>query len=90
MPDGNDQALLDHITTGLHRLTGLPEAIVHPPGHLQTKRNAEWVRSQFDADPAMRQDYLQAAVMHLTFSRTSRPASSATSKPWSPTSPPTA
>ena len=64
MSDGNDPALLDHAVTGIHRLMGVPEAIAYPPGHLQTKRNAEWVRSQFDADPDMRREYLQAAVMH--------------------------
>ena len=57
MPEGSDQALLDRVVTGLRDFVG-------QPGHRQIKSNAEWVRRQFDANPAMRQEYLQAAVMH--------------------------
>ena len=57
MADGNDQSLLDRVVTGLRDFVG-------QPGHRQIKSNAEWVRQQFEADPAMRREYLQAAVMH--------------------------
>jgi hypothetical protein len=55
--DDNDQALLDRVVTGLRDFVG-------EPGHRQIKSNAEWVRQQLEADPAMRQEYLQAAAMH--------------------------
>src|ERR1017187_7640655 len=57
MANDTDPALLDRVVTGLRDIVG-------QPGHRQTKSNAEWVRQQFDADPAMRRDYCQAAVMH--------------------------
>ena len=55
--DENNPSLLDRVVTGLRDLVG-------QPGHRQIKSNVEWVRQQFDADPAMRREYLQAAVRH--------------------------
>jgi hypothetical protein len=55
--DENDQTLLDRVVTGLRDFVG-------QPGHRQIKSNAEWVRQQFEADPALRHEYLQAAVTH--------------------------
>ena len=57
MPDGNNPALLDRVVTGLRDFVG-------KPGHRQTANNAEWVRQQFDADPAMQQEYRRAAVIY--------------------------
>ena len=64
MSDGNDQALLDRLTSGIHAMQGLEEAAAARPEQLQTTANAAWVRQQFDADPQMRRDYLQAAAAH--------------------------
>jgi hypothetical protein len=55
--DGNDPSLLDRVVAGLRDFVG-------HPGHRQIKSNAEWVRQQLEADPAMRREYLQAAAMH--------------------------
>jgi hypothetical protein len=55
--DGNTPALLDRVVTGLRDFVG-------QPGHRQIKSNAEWVRQQFDVNPAMQREYRQAAVMH--------------------------
>jgi hypothetical protein len=57
MTDGNNPQLLDRLVGGLRDFVG-------QPGHRQIKTNAEWVRQQFDANPAMRREYLQAAVSY--------------------------
>jgi hypothetical protein len=57
MTDGNNPALLGRVVTGLRDFVG-------QPGHRQVKSNVEWVRQQFDANPTMRREYLQAASMH--------------------------
>jgi len=64
MADDSDAALLDRVTSGLHAMEGLEEADPARPQQLQTTTNAAWVRQQFDANPAMRQDYLQASAAH--------------------------
>ena len=55
-----DQAFLTRTAKGLRDFFGFTA-----PGHAQTKRNAEWLRQQFEAaDEQMRTDYLRAAARH--------------------------
>jgi hypothetical protein len=64
VPDGNDQALLDRIGSDLHRMEGLEQTVPATHAQIQPTQNLEWVNRQFEGDPAMRRDYLQAAAAH--------------------------
>lgn len=64
MPDGDDQALLDRMATGLKGMEGFEQATPARSETLQTKTKAAWLRQQYTADPAMWRDYVQAAVRH--------------------------
>jgi hypothetical protein len=62
--DDTHQTLLDRVATGIHGLEGLQESSPASPAHFQPAGHAAWVRRQFDADPIMGRDYLQAAARH--------------------------
>lgn len=57
--EGTDQAFLTRTAKGLRDFFGFTA-----PGDAQTKRNAEWVRQEFEADKQIRPDYLRAAARH--------------------------
>lgn len=59
MPQGSDQTLITRTPKGLRDFFGFTA-----PGENHAKRNAEWVRQQFEADKHMRPDYLRAAGRH--------------------------
>ena len=62
MSDENDQALLDRVATGISSLEGMEKSADARPAQFRPAGAEAWVRSQYEANPAMWPDYLQAAI----------------------------
>lgn len=64
MADGSDPSLLDRLKNFIRSFQGQEQAAPASEEQLRPSGHAAWVRQQFDADPTMGPDYMQAAVQH--------------------------
>jgi hypothetical protein len=62
--DESDQALLDRVATGISSLGGLEKSADARPAQFRPAGAEAWVRQQYDANPDMWPDYLQAGIRH--------------------------
>jgi hypothetical protein len=62
MADENDQALLDRVATGISSLEGMEKLADARPAQFRPAWAEAWARQQYDANPAIWPDYLQAAI----------------------------
>lgn len=60
----DDSALVDRVAGGMRSMEGLEVTAPARPETVQTKSNADWLREQYNADPHMWRDYLQATARH--------------------------
>jgi hypothetical protein len=62
--DQDDPSLLDRITIGWNCWRGLAQTSAGEPPEYRPVGHDAWVQQQYQANPGMGRDYLQAAAMH--------------------------